>query len=198
MNNYEELKKNFENHGFITRYFGTREDAKNYLAETIQGRTVGFGGSATIREMGLFEALSEKNVTVWHHHIFGDEIKKLAGQTKIYITSANGVSETGEIVNIDGAGNRIAMTLYGPEKVYYVIGKNKIAKDLPGALDRAKNIAGPKNAQRLHVNTPCAIKGDKCYNCQSPQRICNCTVIFDRAPFGLPTEILFINEDLGF
>jgi len=67
--------------------------------------------------MELFDALSEKNVTVWHHHIGSDEIKHLASQAKIYITSANGVSKTGEIVNIDGAGNRIAMTLYGPEKV---------------------------------------------------------------------------------
>ncbi len=147
--NYEELKKNFESHGFMTRYFETGEQAKNYLVENIQGRTVGFGGSFTVREMGLFEALSEKNVTVWHHHIAGDEVKQLASQTKIYITSANGVSKTGEIVNIDGSGNRIAMTLYGPEKVYYVIGKNKIADDLQGALYRAKNIACPKNAQRL-------------------------------------------------
>ncbi len=195
--NYEELKKNFEKHGFMTRYFETRENAKNYLVENIQGRTVGFGGSLTVREMGLFEALSEKNVTVWHHQIAGDEIKQLASQTKIYITSANGVSKTGELVNIDGTGNRIAMTLYGPEKVYYLIGKNKIADDLQGALYRAKNIASPKNAQRLQVKTPCAIKGDKCYDCQIPERICNCTVILDRAPNRLPSELLFINEELG-
>jgi L-lactate utilization protein LutB len=198
MINYKELKRNFESHGFITHYFESSKDAKDYLAKTIQGRTVGFGGSVTIREMKLFEALSEKNVTVWHHQIAGDEIKQLASHTKVYITSANGVSKTGEIVNIDGAGNRIAMTLYGPEKVYYVIGKNKIANDLPGALYRAKNIACPKNAQRQHVKTPCAIKGDKCYDCNSPERICNCTIILDRAPNTTSSEILFINENLGF
>ena len=73
-----------------------------------------------------------------HHHIGGDDIKRLASQTKIYITSANGVSLTGEIINIDGAGNRIAMTLFGPEKVYYVIGKNKIIEDIIEALYRVK------------------------------------------------------------
>ena len=196
--NYEELKKNFESHGFTTRYFNSSDEAKKYLVENIQGRTIGFGGSATVREMGLFAALSEKNATVWHHHIGGNEIKQLASQTKIYITSANGVSKTGEIVNIDGSGNRIAMTLFGPEKVYYLIGKNKIANDLPGALHRAKNIASPKNAQRMKISTPCAINADKCYDCQSPARICNCTIILDRAPSALPSEVFFINEDLGY
>ena len=196
--NYEELKKNFESHGFITKYFATSEEAKSYLVESIQGRSVGFGGSVSVREMNLFEALSQKNATVWHHHIGGDDIKRLASQTKIYITSANGVSKTGEIVNIDGAGNRIAMSLFGPEKVYYIIGKNKITDDIQGALDRAKNIASPKNAQRMKLKTPCAIKGDKCYDCNSSDRICNCTIIINRALIGLPTELLFINEDLGY
>ena len=195
---YEELKKNFESHGFVTKYFETSEEAKNYLVENIQGRSVGFGGSVSVREMNLFEALSKKNATVWHHHIGGDDIKRLASQTKIYITSANGVSKTGELINIDGAGNRIAMTLFGPEKVYYIIGKNKITEDIQGALDRAKNIASPKNAQRMKLKTPCAIKGDKCYDCNSPDRICNCTIIINRALIGLPTELLFINEDLGY
>ena len=133
-----------------------------------------------------------------HHHIGCDGIKRLASQTKIYITSANGVSLTGEIINIDGAGNRIAMTLFGPEKVYYVIGKNKIIEDIHGALYRAKNIASPKNAQRMKLKTPCAIKGDKCCDCNSPDRICNCTIIINRALIELPTEVLFINEDLGY
>ena len=195
---YEELKKNFESHGFITKYFETSEEAKNYLIETIQGRSVGFGGSVSVREMNLFEALSKKNATVWHHHIGGDDIKRLASQTKIYITSANGVSKTGEIINIDGAGNRIAMTLFGPEKVYYIIGKNKITEDIQSALYRAKHIASPKNAQRMKLKTPCAINGDKCYDCNSPDRICNCTIIINRGLIGLTTELLFINEDLGY
>jgi L-lactate utilization protein LutB len=196
--NYPELKINFEKHGFYTKYFETKEEATAYIASQIKGRTVGFGGSITVRQMGLFEALSQNNVTVWHHHIPGDEVKQLAAHAKIYITSANAVSQTGEIVNIDGAGNRIAMTLYGPEKVYYVVGKNKIMSTLHEALYRAKNIACPKNAQRLHVKTPCAVNGDRCYDCDSPDRICRCTIILDRAPSNLPSEIVFINEDLGY
>lgn len=192
------LKKNFEKHGFQTAFFETKEEAVAYLVSQIQNRTVGFGGSITVREMGLFDALAEKNVCVWHHRVAGEETRHLAAFTRIYITSANAVSETGEIVNIDGTGNRLAMTLYGPEKVYYVVGRNKIMPDRDSAVERAKNVAAPKNAQRFHVKTPCAANADRCYDCDSPDRICRATMILDRVPNRLPSEVVFINEDLGY
>lgn len=195
--NYEILKDVFQKHGFSTKYFDNSTSASCYLSEILHGKTIGFGGSVTIKEMGLFETLSKNNVVVWHHNIQGNEIKNLASHTKIYICSANAVSETGELVNIDGAGNRIAMMLFGPEKVFYIVGKNKIVNDLPSALYRAKNIAAPKTAQKQKVGTPCSVKGDRCYDCKSKQRICNCTIILERAPNCTPSEILFIDEDLG-
>ena len=147
--NQEVLKKNFERHEFETSFFETREQAVNYLQAQIKGRKVAFGGSVTLQEMGLFDALSKENEVIWHWNEPGAQTLARAREAQIYITSANGVSETGELVNIDGTGNRVAQTLYGPEKVYFVVGKNKIEKDLSSALSRARNVAAPLNA-----NTP--------------------------------------------
>jgi len=196
--NQEKLQKNFNRHGFQTAFFQTKETAVDYLTGQIVGRTVGFGGSMTVREMGLFDALSAKNVCIWHHRVAGEETRQLATKARIYVTSANAVSETGEIVNIDGTGNRLAMTLYGPEKTYFVVGRNKITPDLASAMDRAKNVAAPKNAQRFKLKLPCAAKADRCYDCDSPERICRATLILERVPNHLPIEILFIDEDLGY
>mgnify|MGYP000514933541 FL=1 len=115
-----------------------------------------FGGSVTLQEMGLFDALSKENEVIWHWNEPGAQTLARAREAQIYITSANGVSETGELVNIDGTGNRVAQTLYGPEKVYFVVGKNKIEKDLSSALSRARNVAAPLNAKRLKTDTPVA------------------------------------------
>ncbi|MCD8140624.1 MAG: lactate utilization protein [Planctomycetaceae bacterium] len=193
----ELLRKNFENHGFATRFFATGAEASDYLAAQFTGRAIGFGGSKTLRQIGLYEKLAVKNAVVWHHQPPGDEIRRLASATRIYFTSVNAVSMTGEIVNIDGVGNRIAMSMYGPEAVYYIVGRNKIVPDLAAAMHRARNVAGPQNAQRIGVKTPCAVKADKCYDCNSPERICRATVILDRCPTGMPSEIVFIDEDLG-
>ena len=132
--NQEVLKKNFERHEFETSFFETREQAATYLQAQIRGQKVAFGGSVTLQEMGLFDALSKENEVIWHWNEPGAKTLAKAREAQIYITSANGVSETGELVNIDGTGNRVAQTLYGPEKVYFVVGKNKIEKDLSAAL----------------------------------------------------------------
>lgn len=197
--NYQVLKKNFENHRFHTSYFETKEEAVSYLKEKVQGTTVGFGGSMTSEELGLYDVLKEKNQVYWHWKEKGQETLKSAQGVETYILSANGVAETGELVNIDGTGNRISASLYGPKRVFYVVGKNKIAPDLPSAMKRAKDVASAKNALRLNRKTPCAANGgDKCYNCNSPERICNATVILERPCGGMEVEILFINEELGY
>ena len=116
----------------------------------------------------------------------------------IYISSVNGISENGEIVNIDNTGNRVAAISYGPKKVYLVVGKNKIAPTLEAAIYRARNIAGPLNAKRLKRKTPCALNADRCYDCNSPERICrNLSVLWDK-PTGAEYEIILINEELGY
>ena len=195
---YNIIRQNFENHGFVTHFFSTVEEAKNYFVKTLKSQTIGFGGSVTLKEMGLYEALQEKNSIVWHDKVLSFDVRRLANHANIYITSVNAIAKTGQIVNIDATGNRIAATAFGPKVCYYVVGKNKIRPTLSEAMDRAKNIAAPKNAQRLRRKTPCARYADKCHNCNTPERICRMTMITDRAPFGMESIIIFIDQDLGF
>ena len=168
------FEANLKWRGIALKVFDTKEEAAAYLTASIKGKTVGFGGSMTLEEMGLYEKLKKENTVYWHwrEEMTGDEAKAKAYLADVYITSLNGVAETGELVNIDGSGNRVAATLTKHERLYFVVGENKIAPDLHRAIDRARNIASPLNAQRLHRKTPCAIKADHCYDCKSPERIC--------------------------
>lgn len=194
----EVLKKNFEKHQFETSFFKTREEAVLYLKQKIRGQRVAFGGSMTLKEIGLAQALSEENQVIWHWLEPGMETLWKARAAEIYITSANGVSETGELVNIDGNGNRVSQTLFGPKKVYFVVGSNKIEKDLDGAWKRARNVAAPLNARRLNSITPCAVDGDQCYDCSCEERLCRATVILERPVNGMEAEVVFIDEPLGY
>ena len=193
---FDTVKKNLEDRGFSVRTFATAAEAAAYLNEAIDGKTVGFGGSVTLQDMGLYELLGSHNEVHWHW-VNGPEERKAAMGTQVYLSSANGLAETGEIINIDGGGNRVASTLYGHEKVYLVIGRNKLAPTYDEALWRARNIASPKNAQRLGRKTPCAVKGDRCYDCKSPDRICRGLVVLWGAMMGMETEVILVDEDLG-
>ena len=193
---FDTVKKNLEARGLSVRTFATAAEAAAYLNEAIDGKTVGFGGSVTLQDMGLYELLGSHNEVHWHW-VNGPEERKAAVQTQVYLSSANGLAETGEIINIDGSGNRVASTLYGHEKVYLVIGRNKLAPTYDEALWRARNIASPKNAQRLGRKTPCAVKGDRCYDCKSPDRICRGLVVLWGAMMGMETEVILVDEDLG-
>ena len=199
---FSKVKKALEDRGFRVSCFDTREEASRYLNEQISGTTVGFGGSVTLQEMGLYESLSEHNDVYWHWR------KENAGETKnlreranaaeVYLTSVNGLAETGEIINIDGTGNRIASMFYGHRRVFFIVGENKIAPDYERALWRARNIASPKNAQRLGAKTPCAVRGDRCYDCKSPGRICRGLAVLWENMIGLDTEVVLIHEELGY
>ena len=201
MANVQKLKENLERNGFVVSYYETAAEATAALVESIKGKTVGFGGSCTLRDMGLFEALSENNQVFWHWKQQPmNEIRSNANAAEVYLTSVNGVAETGELINIDGDGNRLAATTFGDKKVYFIIGVNKIAPDFHSALDRARNIAAPLNARRLNKETPCAMgKEVKCYNCQSPNRICKGITILERKLGGVSEmEVMIINEELGY
>ncbi len=198
------IKENLEKRGFLASVFSSAEEATDYLCEAIKNTSVGIGGSVTVKETGLFPLLSKTNEVWWHNDkeqlaALGDvEIRRRASEAKVYISSVNGMSESGVLVNIDGRGNRVAATIYGHEKVYFLVGKNKIADDLEGAIDRARNIAAPKNAKRLGLSTPCAVKGDRCYDCNSPQRICRVVSLLERPTNGQSVEVVLIDESLGY
>ncbi len=198
MTDFTKIQNNFAKHGFSTKVFETKEEASDYLAEKLQHRTIGFGGSVTLKEMGLYDRLQENNTVIWHNRIPSAAVRRLASSAEVYICSANAVAETGEILNIDGTGNRVSMTAFGPSLCIYVVGRNKIALDLTAAYKRAKNIACPKNAQRVGAKTPCAVRGDKCYNCNSPERICRVVTVVERPPMGMDAGVLFVDEDLGY
>ena len=195
---YAVLKKNFENHRFHTSYFETKEEAAAYLSNQIKGEKVGFGGSITAKEMNLFEVLGKDNEVIWHWEQ-GPDARIKAKDSTVYILSANAAAATGQIINIDGTGNRVASTVFGHRRVYFVVGSNKIAPDYDAALWRARNIASPKNAQRLGKKTPCAVKGDRCYDCQSPDRICRALAVLWEKPLGIEhMEIVLVEQELGY
>ena len=198
------VKENLEKKGFKVSVFSDAKEASDYLNKEINNTSVAFGGSMTLAEMGLFDTLKTHN-ELWYHsnaeliEKYGrEEIFKRAMGADVYISSVNGMSSDGILINIDGNGNRIASTAFGHKKVYYVVGKNKIEDTFEKAMWRARNIAAPKNAQRLNRKTPCAIKGDKCYNCSSPERICRGILITEAPMSAQETEILLVNENLGY
>ena len=199
---FDILKQNLEKKGYKVTVCGTASDAAAHIDGEIDGKSVGIGGSVTVQQIGLYEKLKLHNDVYWHAVKSEDktpaEIRALAESARVYILSANAVAESGEIVNIDGACNRIASSCYGHEKVIFVIGRNKICKDYDEAVFRARNVAAPKNAKRLGKNTPCAVNADKCYNCASPERICRVLSVFWSKPMLGEFEIVLVNEDLGY
>ena len=196
------LQANLEKRGFSCRIFPTGADAARYLNETIDGTSVAFGGSMTVSQLDLPASLAAHNHVISHWNIpegmTRAEVFAAAAVTDVYLSSVNGISMQGDLVNIDGAGNRVSSTLFGHKKVVFLVGKNKIAPDLTAAMHRARNIAAPKNAMRLGRKTPCAVRGDRCYDCNSPERICNGFVILSRPMYSCKAEVLLIDEELGF
>ena len=115
--NFDTVKQNLEERGYTVRVFSAGKEAADYLDAAIDGRSVGFGGSATLEALGLYERLSGHNQVVWHWKQEAGPARKAAMTTGVYLTSVNALAETGELVNIDGTGNRAAATLFGHEKV---------------------------------------------------------------------------------
>ena len=197
---FEALKKQLEKNGFAVSVFETAAEAAAYLNREIDGVSVGCGGSMTLKSMKLNESLAAHNQLFWHS--FSDDpvaAMKKAAVADVYILSANGIAgDTGEIISIDGTGNRVSSTLFGHKKVYFVAGRNKVSPDFASALHRVRNVVAPHNAQRLKRRTPCAEKADRCYNCDSPERICNGLVVHYRAMNSMKMEVVLINEEIGY
>ena len=197
---FETLKKTLEGNGFTVSVFETGAEAAAYLNREIDGVSVGCGGSMTLRDLGLYDSLAAHN-TLYYHGAAPDAgaAMEKAMTAEVYLLSANAIAEdTGEILNIDGTGNRVASSLFGHRKVYFVAGRNKISPDFDQALRRLRNVVAPKNAQRLGKKTPCAAKGDRCYNCSSPERICNALVVHYKKMRQMDMEVVLVNEDLGY
>ncbi|MBQ8151812.1 MAG: lactate utilization protein [Firmicutes bacterium] len=206
--NLEKTIRSLEEKLYTVKVFDTAVQAADYLDSVIDGKVVGFGDSRTMIDMNLYERLSAHNrVYDPNQSVDNDGFLEIAAKTlttEVFLTSVNGMAETGEMINIDGTGNRVAGSLFGHEKVYFVIGVNKIEPDEERALLRARNTAGPTNALKYDLDTPCVahFKGTgekKCFDCKSPDRICNAIVTYKRRMSDIEdVEIILINEEMGF
>ena len=199
----ELLVKNFNARFFESYYASTKEDAmKKALSLIEDGDTVSWGGSMSISECGLTDAVKNGNFTVIDRATAKtseekEELLHKAFFVDTYLMSANAVSETGELVNIDGNGNRVAALSYGPKQVIVLVSLNKVMPDLSSAIKRARSVAAPINAQRFGLNTPCAKTG-ACFNCNSPDCICADIVITRISRPKNRIKIVFCGEDLGY
>ena len=164
------------------------EALKAVLAEAETAQSVGWGGSESVKEIGARDAIIATGKEIRDHQTVMD----------LFLLSANAITSDGVIVNIDGTGNRIAASIFGPKRVVYVIGKNKVVNGgVLEAIARAKRCACPPNCRRLNKKTPCAELG-VCADCSSPDRICKVTAIFDRAPTHTSTKVILVDEELGY
>ena len=187
--------------GYEVTVFDTGAEAAAYLDKVIDGNTVGLGDSETMLSMGLYHKLAAHNqVYDPMHRPEGKTFRQTARKTlltDVFLTSLNAMAETGELVNIDGTGNRVAGSLFGHEKVYFVVSLSKLCPTLDDAIWRARNVAAPQNAARHGFSNPCAVRADRCYDCSAKDRICNALVVHYRKMRGIEMEVVLIREPLG-
>ena len=177
-------RRGFEAVGVATK----AEALKVVMEEAEKAQSVGWGGSESLKEIGARDAIAATGKEIRDHQTVMD----------LFLLSANAITSDGVIVNIDGTGNRIAASIYGPKRVVYVIGKNKVVNGgLLEAIARAKRCACPPNCKRLNKRTPCAETGF-CADCDSPDRICKVTAFFEQPPRHTPTKVILVDEDLGY
>jgi L-lactate utilization protein LutB len=199
----KQLEANFTSRNIAVAWFGTFDEAKRYLLQQIPpGATVGIGNSQTLKNMEMTRALCEKSHTVYDK-TFGktpEEVKTLKRQallTDVYISGANAVSADGQIVNIDHSGNRVAALAYGPERVFIVVGKNKVTPTYEEALYRARNTAAPLNARRAGYQPPCTVVG-RCTDCHSTERVCFNLSVIEGQHEKHRMMLLIVDEEEGF
>lgn len=185
-------------------YCKTSEEAISKVLELLkEGSTISWGGSATIRDMGLVKALHEKgcfNLLDRDLVATPEETKRIyheALMADYYLTSCNAMTQNGEIVNIDGNGNRVAAITYGPEKVIHVVGMNKVVATLEDAISRARNLAAPVNVQRFSLTTPCQ-KDGMCHDCHQADCICSYIHIMRNSRTPGRHTVILVDEELGY
>ena len=184
-------------------YCASAQEAVKKVSELIEdGSSVTWGGTMTVRDLGIPDYLRNRGtLQVLDRDLVKTPEEKRdmylrAFSADVYLSSANAISEDGVIVNIDGNGNRVAAITWGPKKVIFVIGLNKVAQNVEAALARARSTASPTNAARFDIKTPCQIDG-VCHNCNSPESICNYVHFLRNSPNGRHTVVL-VGENLGY
>jgi hypothetical protein len=200
----ETTLKGLEASGFDCAFFPHRNELVAKVLEFVRpGMKVGFGGSVTLRQLGLPDAIAGKKAIAldhWREGLTADEIRDVRLQQLtcgLFLSGVNAITEKGEIVNIDGIGNRVNSMTFGPKKVILIGGYNKLVPSLDAALERIRMIAAPMNAKRLGLALPCVESG-RCHDCKSDARICRVISIMQRRPSMTDASVYLLNEELGF
>lgn len=180
----------------------TAEEAvRTVLSLLPEHATVSWGGSETLKECGLMEALENANYTLLDRSAVAPEdyreFYSKVVMADAFFMSSNAITENGELVNIDGAANRLACLLHGPQSVYVIVGMNKLVCDVPAAIGRIRNVACPANTLRLNRKTPCSVTG-KCGDCYSQDSICSQIVITRRSTQPKRIKVILVAEPLGY
>jgi L-lactate utilization protein LutB len=195
-------------HGFDARFAASGAEAKSVILDLIpQESAVGIGDSVTLRQIGAIDDLVKRGSRVINP--FTPELTGTSKNRKtfiglcrqtltadVFLTGANAVTQDGQIMSVDYAGNRVAGMIFGAEHIVIVIGRNKITRDIDEARIRIKNVITPVHAINKGRKTPCTITG-KCSDCESPERICGVTVILERKLAHFDYTVILVNEDLG-
>lgn len=200
----EETVTNLKKHGFQANYYSETDDAVCFILEQVEKfEFFGFAGSDTTRSLNLPQRLKERGKTLYDHWEEGlspEEsltVRQKQAQSDCFFCSANAITQDGEIINIDGVGNRTNAMSFGPQKVFIIAGMNKVTKDLESAIRRVHEVAAPMRAKSLGMDTPCGKTGI-CIDCNSPQRLCRITTILHRKPMLTDISVVLIGAHLGF
>ena len=197
------LIENLKHRHIEAFYCSTAAEAVAKVSDLIpDGSSVTWGGSMTIRDIGLTQKLkARESLVVYDRDGLQDrseieDIYRKAFSCDYYLSSVNAMSEDGVIVNIDGNGNRVAAITWGPKKVIFVVGLNKVCQNVEAALSRARSVASPINTARFDIKTPCKLDG-VCHNCNSTESICNYVHFLRNSPRGRHIVVL-VGEELGY
>lgn len=197
------LVKNLRNRHFDAYYCENKEEALVKALELIpEGASVGWGGALSAQQIGLIDAIRQGSYTAIDRDVVSDPVekKKVMKQAllaDVFIAGANALSLDGQMVSIDGNGNRVAAIVYGPESVIIIAGMNKVVDSLELAVHRARTVAAPMNMQRFHLQTPCDITGS-CADCRSENCICNQILITRNSKPAGRIKVILVGEELGF
>ena len=195
--------KNLRKRHFEAYYCATKDEAlKQVLALMPEGSSVGWGGAISAAQVGVQEAVHAGNYQVIDRDRVSDPAEKLRCMRQCFdadyfITGANAISLDGQMVNIDGIGNRVAAIVYGPDSIIVIAGMNKVVDTLEDAVRRARTVAAPMNQQRFTNQTPCQITG-ACADCKSPECICNQVLITRHCRPAGRIKFIIVGEELGF
>lgn len=195
--------KNLQKRNMEGFYCETKEEALDKVMSLInQDSVVSWGGTFTIDEIGVKEALKKSNVNVIDRDTAKSpeeriQLMKKALTADVFLTSTNAITLDGELVNIDGAGNRLAAYCYGPDSVIVVTGMNKVAGDVESAIKKVRTDACVPNTIRFNLNTPCAKTGI-CAECTTPETICSQILVTRYSKPKNRIKIILVGEKLGF